>query len=194
MGGTDTVIGAERLFRAHSGFIKAFLYRLGLTNLWIDDAVQEVFLIAHSLGGYSPGPAAAKTWLGEIALRVASNARRRQRTLAKVVAPQADLLDLLRHHHASSRSPDDEVAERELLEQVHRALTEMTERHRDVFLRFYMHGEDCGVIASTLHIPIGTVYSRLHMARQRFIENLTQPRQCSRTWPVRASLRTAHRS
>src|ERR1043166_4212655 len=66
---------AASLFRAHAAFVASFLFRLGLEPNEIDDAVQEVFLIAHRQGGYQPGPAQPRTWLAAIAIRVAMKAK-----------------------------------------------------------------------------------------------------------------------
>src|SRR5260370_41260351 len=70
---------AANLFRAHAAFVASFLYRLGLEPSEIEDAVQEVFLIAHRQGGYHPGPAQPRTWLAAIAIRVAMKAKTRHR-------------------------------------------------------------------------------------------------------------------
>jgi RNA polymerase sigma-70 factor (ECF subfamily) len=39
-----------------------------------------------------------------------------------------------------------------------------------VFVLFELEGEPCASIATALGIPTGTVYSRLHHARRRFLE------------------------
>ena len=69
-------IGVEDLFRAHASFVAAFLGRLGTPAAEIDDLVQEVFLVVHRKGGYEMGPAQPRSWLGAIAIRVASSRRR----------------------------------------------------------------------------------------------------------------------
>lgn len=172
MGG-NTAIGADRLFRAHAPYIKAFLYKLGLTHMWIDDAVQEVFLVAHAQGGYRPGNAAPRTWLGEIAIRVAANARRKQQRLTRLF-PHSDTMALIMQHLPSAMpGADIPLLERELLDQVELTLAAMIELHREVFKRFYMDGEPCTEIATNLGVPIGTVYRRLHDARKHFMEATT---------------------
>jgi RNA polymerase sigma-70 factor (ECF subfamily) len=51
---------------------------------------------------------------------------------------------------------------------VGRALETLSLEHRAVFILFEMEEESCESIADGLGIPIGTVYSRLHAARDRF--------------------------
>jgi len=73
---TDGLVDVRTLFRAHASFVAAFLRRLGTSGSDIDDLVQEVFLVAHRKGGFRPGSGQPRTWLGAIALRVASMHRR----------------------------------------------------------------------------------------------------------------------
>ncbi len=44
----------------------------------------------------------------------------------------------------------------------------MTEKERTVFVLSEIIGEPGQAMADILHVPIGTVYRRLHDARQRF--------------------------
>src|SRR5262249_14865178 len=146
------------LFRLHAPFIASFLGRFGLAPQEIDDAVQEVFLLAHRLGGYQPGPAQPRTWLAALALRVGMKAR--HRASRSVVLP----------HDESRAAPAsqnffDVLAARQVLGMI---LDRMDPDRRAVFLLFEIEGETGESIAAALGIPIGTVYSRLHSARREF--------------------------
>lgn len=153
------IIGADQLFREHSAYVSSFLRRLGIAESGIDDAVQDVFLVVHSRGGYRPGTASARTWLGAITIRVAANARRARRRRREV----AD--DQVLEHHTDSIAPDVIAEQREELAQVERTLLSMSDAHRLVFLRFAISGHSCDDIALAMGVPTGTVYSRLHAAR-----------------------------
>jgi RNA polymerase sigma-70 factor (ECF subfamily) len=147
------------LFRAHAAFVANFLVRLGVLHQELDDAVQEVFLIAHRRGGYVEGPARPTTWLAEIALRVASGVRRdRRRRLPDGPGEERD----------AGTTPFEALAAAEALGHVQRALDALPLEHRAVFILFEIEGESCASIARGLDIPIGTVYSRLHTARRDF--------------------------
>jgi RNA polymerase sigma-70 factor (ECF subfamily) len=149
------------LFRAHAAFVARFLSRLGVERQELDDAVQEVFLIAHRRGGYSDGPAQPTTWLAEIALRVASTMRRSRRRHARqeTGGPAGA---------ASDATPFELLAAAQSLERVQQALDTLSLEHRAVFVLFEIEGESCESIASGLGIPVGTVHSRLHTARRGF--------------------------
>lgn len=161
---TISPIGADQLYVAHARFVSSFVHRLGVRDADVDDVVQEVFVVAHQKGGYVPGPATAQSWLGAIAVRIAGTARRtaarrREDYDAVALARATDGGDSPAHAM--------EIAERLL--RVQRALDALDEEHRSVFLLYEVAGEDCTAIAAALEIPLGTVYSRLHHARRRFM-------------------------
>ena len=157
--------GAETLFRAHGRFIASFLHRYGVHEADVEDAVQEVFIVAHQKGGYRPGPAAPRSWLAAIAIRVAASTRR-QRARRRSSHDQVDLERIA----TAEPGPGQRATERESLARVQRALDSLDDEHRAAFVLFEIEGQGCEEIAATLGIPIGTVYSRLHNARRRFRE------------------------
>jgi RNA polymerase sigma-70 factor, ECF subfamily len=154
----------EQLFRAHAGFVATFLARLGVAQSDIDDAVQEVFTVAYGKGSFTPDRATARTWLGAIAARVASGQRRRARFRRERL--EAEPAISVPSELASAQRT---LELREALDRVNRALDSLDLPQRAVFVLFELEGEDCAAIAEALEVPVGTVYSRLHTARKRFI-------------------------
>jgi RNA polymerase sigma-70 factor (ECF subfamily) len=158
-------LDAETLFRRHADFVAGFVHRLGVPAPELDDVLQEVFLVAHRRGGFRQlGAARPTTWLAEIAIRVASASRRRKRRSRE----DADMKGV---SHAAS---DDVGAVRvleanEAMQRVQRALDSLDEDKRAAFVLYELEGESCAAIAAGLGIPVGTVYSRLHKARQEFV-------------------------
>jgi RNA polymerase sigma-70 factor (ECF subfamily) len=153
----------EQLFREHAGFVASFMARLGLAQGDIDDAVQEVFTVAYRKGGFSPDRATARTWLGAIATRVASGQRRARIRRERLIAQPAESV------RSDAESAQHMLEVRESLGRVDRALASLEVPLRAVFVLFELEGEDCAAIAEALELPVGTVYSRLHNARKRFI-------------------------
>ena len=156
-------MGAEALFRAHASFVASFLARMGVPAIELDDAVQEVFLIAHRKGGYQPGPAQPRSWLAAIAVHIAQAGRRQRR---KQQLASADQLEL-----ASCERPDpaSRLETQRALTLVQAALDQLPLELRAAFVLFEIEGESCESIAATWSVPVGTVYSRLHNARRRFM-------------------------
>jgi RNA polymerase sigma-70 factor (ECF subfamily) len=164
-----SAMSTELLFRAYADFVAAFLSRLGVPQADVDDAVQEVFLVTHRKGGYVPGAAQPRTWLAAIAVLIAqANARKRARRRAR---SHWDELDDAR---LDSVDPHLTLAAREALRRVQRALDTLELSHRAVFVLFEIEGEPCEAIAASFGIPLGTVHSRLHHARRRFMKAYQQ--------------------
>jgi RNA polymerase sigma-70 factor (ECF subfamily) len=160
-----SAMGAEALFRAHARFVAAFVTKLGATKAEVDDLVQEVFIVAHTKGGYQPGPAHPRTWLAAIALRVT---RAKQRTTARRREDtSATAFDAMT---AAGKDPGEALEVAESLGRVQRALDTLDLEHRAAFILYEIEGESCQAIADALDVPVGTVYSRLHTARKRFLE------------------------
>lgn len=156
-------IAAEELFRLYADFVARFLARLGVSD--VDDLVQEVFLVVHRRGGYAERGARPTTWLAEIAVRVASTARRTARRRPLV-------LDEIATETATdaAASPFDRAVHAQSLDRVQQALDTLTLDARALFILFELEGESCDAIATALKVPVGTVYSRLHAARRAFRE------------------------
>jgi RNA polymerase sigma-70 factor, ECF subfamily len=160
---TDGRLNAQALFRAHASFVAAFLLRLGTPRSEVDDLVQEVFLVAHRKGGYVPGEGQPRTWLAAIAVRVARAGHRARARVRETVDEQA-----LEAAPAGS-DPADAVEARKALARVQRALDTLDVEHRAAFVLYELEGESCESIAGAFGVPTGTVYSRLHHARKRFL-------------------------
>jgi RNA polymerase sigma-70 factor (ECF subfamily) len=159
---TTTRTGAGQLFREHAEFVAGFLLRVGAPRAEVDDLLQEVFLVAHRRGGFVAGEAKATTWLAEIALRVWSNRRRSKRRRPT----EPDDVD-----RRDERADVEQTVEAtRALERAQRCIDELDDDHRAVFVLFEIEGEPCAEIAAALHVPVGTVYRRLHTARIRFRE------------------------
>ncbi|HKU43305.1 MAG TPA: sigma-70 family RNA polymerase sigma factor [Polyangiales bacterium] len=156
-------LGAEALFRAHAAFIASFLHRLGTHPTEVEDLLQEVFIVAHRKGGYVPGPATPRSWLAAIAVRIAQAGRRAHKRREPAAGEVVELLK------ASDADPAQRLEVRRSMERVQRALDGMSFEQRAVFVLFEIEGESCEEIAQALHVPVGTIYSRLHHARRRFV-------------------------
>jgi RNA polymerase sigma-70 factor (ECF subfamily) len=158
----DGSVDVRTLFRAHAAFVASFLRRLGTSGSDVDDLVQEVFLVAHRKGGYRPGTGQPRTWLGAIALRIASVHRRTHSRRHEEFNEEA--IERATAHGDVAVTVD----ARKSLARVQRALDTLDLEHCAVFVLYEFAGESCEAIGVSLGIPVGTVYSRLHHARRRF--------------------------
>jgi RNA polymerase sigma-70 factor (ECF subfamily) len=154
---------AGSLFREYAPAVSKVLRKCGVQDDELDDAVQEVFLVAHRRGGYEPGAALPFTWLAEIAVRVAFAYRRKRRARAiEHVDPPAI------RRAPSYRTPIQDLEAGELVKLFQTTLNSLAPEKRDVFISCEIDGRSCEAVAKDLGIPVGTVYSRLHAARRVF--------------------------
>lgn len=175
-------LGAAALFRLEALFVARILARLGVPAGDLDDAVQEVFLTVHRRGGFVPETAKVRTWLAEIAVRVAANVRRSRR---RKPTSSADELETVPARHPD---PFEARVHAERMERVALALETLPVAQRLVFILFEIEGEPCEVIAQGLGVPVGTVHSRLHAARRAFravyeAQQRTEPNSAALTLP-----------
>lgn len=151
----------DRIFREHGAFVWRALRRLGVAHADVDDAVQEVFVVVHRKLGEYEGRSQLRTWLYGIAVRVAAAQRRRAHARHEVateepVAPET----------ASGSNPEGAAAEREALVMLDRALDELDDEKRAVFVLYEVEGLEMPEVAEALACPVQTAYSRLHAARK----------------------------
>lgn len=183
--GTDHV-STEELFRQHSGFVARFLARLGVPPDHIEDALQEVFLVVHRHGGYRPGIAKPTSYLANIAIRAASQYRRRQ-AVARTRSSEAKVERMA----SDTEDPAHALQTQQDLERLQLALQRLPDDLRTTLLLVEVEGESCISVAAGLGCPVGTIYWRLHQARKRLqvaLNTLNAPRREARAQPDHAPL------
>ena len=164
------------LFLEHYGSIWRLLRRLGVDATALDDAAQEVFWVAaRRLEDIRPG--SERPFLYGVALRVASNERRRRRS-----SPVLTSVDQLPQLSDGQPSPEDHLEHRRARELLDHVLDQLAPDLCTVFVLFELEGLEVRQIAEIEQIPIGTVGSRLRRARSEFatISNRVRARLLAR--------------
>ena len=149
----------------HFDVVWRSLRRLGVPPGGVDDAAQQVFVVAsRNVDVIEAG--GERAYLLGIAVRVAADARRSQKR-RREVPEQEDQAEAPGTPGALPTTEElvDQKRARELLDDL---LATMPEDFRQEFVLFEV--EDIGVaqIATMLGIPIGTVGSRIRRAREWF--------------------------
>jgi RNA polymerase sigma-70 factor (ECF subfamily) len=135
------------------------------------DVTQEAFIKAFKSLSTFERESGFYTWLTRIAINLAID-HRRKRARSKVI-PLEDYMDPpSRPGGGGAPDPRRRLEDRELKERYFRALEELSEKHRTVFLLHTVEDMAYKDIAEMLDISIGTVMSRLHYARKRLQELL----------------------
>jgi RNA polymerase sigma-70 factor (ECF subfamily) len=145
-------------------FVARILRNAGSPEAEIDDDVQRTFIAAaNRVDDVRPG--AEKSFLLQIALRVAAHARRTVARRREVLSEEGPEIISL----ATPEQLTDQKRARQVLDQV---LDQMKIDLRTVFVLFEIEELSMGEIAAILGIPLGTVASRLRRARIDFHERV----------------------
>ena len=148
------------LVEDHFDFVSRTLLNLGLPSSDVDDAVQQVLVIAaRKIELIERGREAA--FLYSTARRVAANAHRRLASRRK--HERLDETALLAA--PDGHDPEQAFVDREARERLEQVLGAMPADLREVFVLFELEGLTQATIAEVLAIPSGTVASRLRRAR-----------------------------
>jgi RNA polymerase sigma-70 factor (ECF subfamily) len=152
----------EILVRRHEKTIFNLVYRM-LGDY--DDAAetsQEVFLSAYRAIGQFRGDANFSTWLYRIAVNHATTRRKSTNSRQKrlVTLDTTDMID------DAQLGPAETLEKKELRERVQRALNDLEPEDATVILLRDLQDISYEDVARMLKIPVGTVKSRLHRARQ----------------------------
>jgi RNA polymerase sigma-70 factor (ECF subfamily) len=153
----------EALYGEHFATIWRAVQRFGVSERDAADATQEVFVIAHRRLQEFEGRSSLRTWLFGIAFRVAAARRRHVREQREVLeAPGTDARPDL------AEDPEAAVMRRELRGLLQLGLNSLPLEQRAVFTMFELEGFSGEEIALALQLPVGTVRSRLRLARATF--------------------------
>jgi RNA polymerase sigma-70 factor (ECF subfamily) len=150
---------AAALFHEHGAFVWRLIRRLGVAEADADDVCQEVFVTVHRRLSQFEGRSSPRTWLYGIAVRVASD--HRKRTVARHESgPEHVPEPVVRPHQ------EDDLALREARALLDRLLGALDDAKRAVFVLYEIEELSMSDVARTLGCPLQTAYSRLHAARR----------------------------
>lgn len=165
----------REVYQAHHGFVWHALHRFGLTGAALEDALQDVFVVAYRRRETFAG--SSKAWLYAIARRVASNHRRSAR---RRVA-RADALSQV-ESHARRSVPEAIVA-------LDRYLDRLSAEDRELFVLSEVEGMTGPEIAAAWGRNVNTIYTRIRKLRGSLREEAVthrardeQPRASARAW------------
>jgi len=160
----------RELVQNHLDAVVRTLAQLGVTDSVLDDAAQQVFVIAAGkLEGIELGR--ERPYLLGIALRVASHARRTvQRRRETPIDDQLAMSE-------PRPLPDQLLDERRAYALLEAIVAQLPDGMREAFVLFELEQLSANEVAELLAIPIGTVASRVRRARELVRENLLRARR-----------------
>ncbi len=134
-----------------------------------EDVAQEALLRAfRNIGGFR-GEASVKTWLVSIAWRQALSHRRSiAARLRRFIAPDDEGFD----PPATSRQPDQALADRELRRALARSVRSLPAKYREALMLSATGDHTFDEMSQALDVPAGTLKWRVSEARRRLKQKL----------------------
>lgn len=151
-----------------------FLTRFLGDRTLAEDVFQETFLQVHQSAGQFNRERKFRPWLFTIAANKArdtlrSTLRRPMNPLQASIDPtdegSAQFVDLMQ---ATDLSPDVQLEQADLQRLVQATVQAMPDHLREVLLLSYFHHFSYRQISEMIHVPLGTIKSRLHAAVAHF--------------------------
>jgi RNA polymerase sigma-70 factor, ECF subfamily len=153
----------RELYRQHSGRIYALCLRLTGEPRDAEERTQDVFVRLWDKLRSFRGESAFTSWLHRLAVNVVLNERRTTGRRERHVAPVEDPAVLEKH----PRSPTEGLSI-----DLERAIGELPDGAREVFVLYDIEGYAHGEIAAMVGIAEGTSKAQLFRARQLLREKL----------------------
>ena len=153
----------DELYTQHFGFVWRNVRRLGVPSALADDAAQDVFVVVHRRLGDLRSGASIKGWLFGIALRVAHDYRRTKKR-KPTVSYEVDSTT------SSDRGPAEHAESAEAARLLRDFLDTLDDDKRAVFVLAELEELSAPEMSDTLGVGVNTIYSRLRVARERFVD------------------------
>ena len=155
---------AAQLYEAHAQRVAGWASRLGGPTLEVEDVVQEVFTLVHRRIARFRGQATITSWLYGITANVVRQQRRRARRRRWFGIGQVDA----GQEPSRPLTPVEELERRRRSIAVYRVLDRMRENSRTMLILADIEGLSGDEIALLTQLKVGTVWVRIHRAREEF--------------------------
>ena len=177
------------LYHRRQPTIYRFALQMGGSAPVAEDITQEVFLALLRDGcGYDPDRGSLAAYLFGIARKLLLRQFERRRSDVPV---DASVEEGRFAEPADASDPLNELAARERVEALRRAVGSLPRRYREVVVLCDLEEVDYAEAAVALDCPIGTVRSRLHRARMLLAEKLREERHGGASMPAWKAARCA---
>ncbi len=171
-----TIDAVTEQILAEQPFLSRLAYRLARRAADADDLVQETVLRAFNARDRFQNGTSMRAWLATILRRLfLTDAIKTKR---RATQTDTDAGDVLFYAGATTATAAQELTYEQTLERIDDRIKDALERvpdtYRRPFVMFALDGLSYAEIAERLSVPVGTVMSRIHRARQRMKARLTE--------------------
>jgi RNA polymerase sigma-70 factor, ECF subfamily len=159
----------EYLVERHKDIVYAVAYRFAKDPDLALDLSQNVFIRAYRGIKSFKGKSSFSTWLYRIAMNTCIDYTRRQSRRVDALQVPEEVAEFAESKPLVEGpvEPGDTVLSGELGEQIQKAIDQLPEYHKSVFVLYEIEGLSYKEIAEVVGCSIGTVMSRLHYARKK---------------------------
>lgn len=156
----------SNIVELHGKAIYGFCYYLTKDKAHTDDLYQETFLKALELCHKIDVGKNPKSYIISIAIRIWKNKYRKHVRQQKVIAQNEFNDNVINKSPTQIESPEDITLSNELTSLIRATVDSLDNKMKVPLYMFYTADMSIEEIANALHIPRGTVKSRLHNARK----------------------------
>jgi RNA polymerase sigma-70 factor (ECF subfamily) len=153
------------VYESHAPGLYRTLRRLAAPGVDPADLLHDVFVVALRRWSDLSRATSPRAWLFGVAVKVASDSRRRARVRRLFgLSPPATEVEL--------KTPEGDLERAQLANAVQRALDAMSGKKREALVLYELEGLSGQEIALALGVPLKTVWTRLHHARRELERQL----------------------
>ena len=149
----------QELVDEHKRLVFALIARVIPDRSRTEDAAQDVFLRIYRGLPYFRGESRLSTWIYRIVANVCAQEQTRR--------PVAASLDDDRTRPATPAAMDRQFSDLELRERLEKAIARLPPNQRLLVAAHYLEGVQYEDLAEALALPLGTVKTQLHRAKQQ---------------------------
>jgi RNA polymerase sigma-70 factor (ECF subfamily) len=153
----------QELVDGYKDLVFALIARTVQNRSRAEDLAQDVFLRIHRGLPYFRGEARLSTWI----YRIVANVCMQDQTKTAGALEHAVPIDERGADGVSPGAPDRRFGDLELRDQLEKAIARLPVHYRLVVAAHYLDGVRYEEIADALQLPLGTVKTQLHRAKQQ---------------------------
>lgn len=174
--------GYRELIERYQRPVLSLIYRLVRDRELAEDLVQETFIkVLNALDRYDPRYKFS-SWIFRIAHNTAIDQLRKREvaTLSLDGSPHADSPDSVEASTlvavSEDETPEEYAASRQIGEEIERAIGLLRPEYRTAIVLWHVEGRPYDEIAQIMEVPLGTVKTYIHRARNELRKHLAHLR------------------
>jgi len=175
----------DQVYEEHFSFVWRSVRSLGILPSFVEDVVQDVFVVVHRrLAEFDGTRASIRTWLFGILRRTVADHRRTRRRKPAQFGTQEGDAEVETLTDGTRMSPHDSAARAEAVRVLSQLLDSLEDDKREVFVLAELEQMSVPEIAVAIEINVNTAYARLRAARKDF-EDAVQRHRAKDAWRSR---------